>query len=411
MTARVWVHKESLSSLFRNLNWKICSEIVILSGLLFNGDVIAAMNLLSELIPNIGREEELVLCYARTAMTGPARARIQRLTSSELDWQRVDEISSRHRLRPLLYKHLRAEKNRPAIPAAIWKQIENHVWWTVERNVAQASELARIIKLLRSENITTLPFKGPILGANIYGNLGLREFSSLDLLVRREDILRAKLLLVHNGFSSPSDEKSAQLAKNIESQLGGDFVSPDGKVPLELHCSLNGKSVKDRADADAVWKRAMWTDLAGQPVRTVAREDLFPCLCAQGAKNHWARLFWIVDIAEFVRAEYDVDWTALLNTARADGNWRVVALGLYLAYGLLDAVLPSEIVNQISAPKIRQLARAVGTWLFDDANRPPSGAIEETRFYWKTQERICDRVAFSKEVLKSKIGSLRKRSS
>ena len=111
------------------------------------------MNLLSEIIPQISREEEFVLCYARAFMGGPARARIDRLITAPLNWQCIDELASRHRVGPLLYKHLKHDSQRPPIPTAVWKAIEGHAFSVAARNADHAKELARIIKLLRNENI------------------------------------------------------------------------------------------------------------------------------------------------------------------------------------------------------------------------------------------------------------------
>lgn len=362
------------------------------------------MNLASEILPNISREEEFVLCYARGLMSGPARARIDRLITQPLNWRRIDELASRHRIRPMLYKHLRYDSQRPPIPKEVWKTIESHAFSVSARNADQAEELARVIKLLRSENIGAMPFKGPIIAARAYENLNLREFADLDLLVRPEDLLRAKLLLVHHGFSSPSDANS----HHLETQLGCEFVSADKQVSVELHSSLGHEWLGQKIDLEGVWKRAVWVDIADSPVRTIAREDLLPYLCAHGAAHHWAQLFRIIDVAETVRVEHDIDWNVLLATARADRRWRLIALGLYLAYGLLDAPVPRTVVNEISAPEIQDLAEAVGSWLFNEANRPAPGTREETRFFLKTQERVTDRVVFSTQFLKRKMLSKRK---
>jgi hypothetical protein len=358
------------------------------------------MNLLRDIIPNASLEEEFLLCHARTVMTGPARARIEQLIAQKLDWNRIDELAARHRVRPLLYKHLKADPRRPEIPTGIWTRLENHAVWTVGRNLAQVNELLRIVKLLRAENIPALPFKGPVLGARFYGNIGLREFFDLDFLLRRDDLLRAKAILLRDGFTSPPSQNDAFEANHIDAQLGCDFVSANGKVRLELHWSFIQKWLSYRVDLEGVWKRATATIIGGAPVQTVSREDLLPYLCAHGAKHHWERLFWIVDIAEFVRAERNIDWKAVLAAAEREGNWRVVALGLYLAYGLLDAPLPREILARISTTEIDQLADSVGTWLFNEANRPATGDIEETRFYLKAKERITDRLAYTTHLIK-----------
>jgi hypothetical protein len=361
------------------------------------------MNLLSEIIPQISREEEFVLCYARALMSGPARARIDRLITEPLKWRRIDELASRHRVGPLLYKHLKRDSQRPPIPTAVWKAIEGHAFSVAARNADHAKELARIIKLLRNENIGAMPFKGPVLAAHAYENLSVREFSDLDLLVRAEDLLRAKLLLVHHGFSSPSSESG-----DLDTQLGCEFVSADKQTRVEMHALLGDALFGEKTDLDAVWKRAVWVDVGDFPVRTIAREDLLAHLCAQGAMHHWAKLLRIVDVAETIRVEQEIDWPALLGESRANGGWRVLALGLYLAYGLLDAPVPRTVVNKVTTPEIQELAQAVGSWLFDEENRPSAGALEETRFFLKAQERVSVRLAFSTQFLKRKLLPKRK---
>jgi hypothetical protein len=362
------------------------------------------MNLLSEIIPHISREEEFVLCYARALLNGPACARIDRLITEPLKWQRISELASQHRVGPLLYKHLKHDPQRPPIPAAVWKAIEGHAFSVAARNANCAKELARIIKLLRNENIGAMPFKGPVLAAHAYENLSVREFSDLDLLVRPEDLLRTKLLLVHHGFSSPSSESS----EHIDLQVGCEFISADKEIRVEMHSLLGDAMFGEKTDLDAVWKRAVWVDVGDFPVRTLARQDLLPHLCAHGAMHHWAKLLRIVDVAETIRVEKDIDWTGLLAESRANGARRVLALGLYLAYGLLDAPVPRSVVNEVTTPEIQELAQAVGSWLFNEENRPSVGAVEETRFFLKVLERVSDRLAFSTQFLKRKLLPKRK---
>jgi hypothetical protein len=351
------------------------------------------MNFLIEIIPTVTREEEFILCHARAAMSGPARARIDRLTATPIKWGRIDELAAAHHLRRLLHRHLKHDKLRPTIPPNVWRTIESHAIAVTAKNSLRSHELIRIIKLLRNENIPALPFKGPILAAQIYGDPALREFSNLDLLVRTEDLLRTKLLLVHHGFIA--NENVA--AENLDAQLSAQFTSADGNVQLHLHTHLLNDS------SDSIWKRATWTDLAASPVRTIAREDLFPLLLAQGARHHWERLSSLVDIAEFLRANPVMNYAAILESAKTAGNWRVYALGFYLAYGLLDAPIPREILKEVSAPEVFELASNVGTWLFHEENRLQPGAMDETRFHLKSKERVTDRLAVGTQFFKRKL--------
>jgi adenylate cyclase class IV len=68
------------------------------------------------------------------------------------------------------------------------------------RNLSLTRELLRLSREVETRGIPVIPYKGPILAALAYGNLALREFGDLDVLVRTQDVLRAKELLASFGY-------------------------------------------------------------------------------------------------------------------------------------------------------------------------------------------------------------------
>ena len=49
-------------------------------------------------------------------------------------------------------------------------------------------------------NIEVLPLKGPVLAEALYGDVTMRAYNDLDLLVRRENFHRAEVLLLDRGL-------------------------------------------------------------------------------------------------------------------------------------------------------------------------------------------------------------------
>ncbi len=47
-------------------------------------------------------------------------------------------------------------------------------------------ELCRLVKIFQSENITLIPYKGPILSIQAYGNISLREFGDIDIFIDKK---------------------------------------------------------------------------------------------------------------------------------------------------------------------------------------------------------------------------------
>ena len=91
--------------------------------------------------------------------------------------------------------------------------------------------------------------------------------------------------------------------------------------------------------------------MAGQPVHTLAVEDLLPFLCVHAAKagHRWRRLSWVADVAWLVHAHSGLDWGQVLAEARGLGCERRLLLGLRLAEDLLGAVLPDSVRQRMSA--------------------------------------------------------------
>ena len=295
-------------------------------------------------------EAELLLLCARLALRPAERERILQLLESDLDWACLLELAARHGLRPLLYRHLNA-----LAPAAVPKAIFVELWSGYERacrrNQAMAQELLRILNVLDSNAIAAIPYKGPALAASVYGDPALREYGDLDILLRLEDVIAAKALLLAQGYRPKYALEPAVEAAFLRSNLQYHLVLVHGasSITVELHWMTDPAYPVERA-ADAQW----WANLdianLGQgKVRSFSVTELLLILCLHGSKHYWTSLGWLVDVAELMRQHPDTDWDWILSKANALACERRLALGLHLAQRLLDAPLPQAVQRRIAA--------------------------------------------------------------
>ena len=137
---------------------------------------------------------------------------------------------------PMLYRHLNA-----LAPAAVPKAVFVEIWGRHEskslRNQAMANELLNILQLLDANGIPAIAYKGPALAAAVYGDVALRDFGDLDILLRRQDVLPAKTLLQARGYVSQYDLKPAVEAAFLRSSMQYHLVVLHGAsdVMVELH--------------------------------------------------------------------------------------------------------------------------------------------------------------------------------
>jgi hypothetical protein len=293
---------------------------------------------------------------------------------------------------PLLYRNLKATC-REAVPESILLQLRDHFADNARRNLFLTGQLLRIVRLLEAKQIPVLPFKGPILASLVYGDLSLRTFWDLDVLVRTQDVLKAKDWLISEGYRQYNQYTSAQEKVYLRSPNGKDFrfVRDDGGVIVELHWRL-ACSFLFRLEPEQLWKDLTRVPFVGETVLSFSPEALLLILCVHGAKHYWQRLEWVCDVAELIRSRPELDWNAAIQNARQLGSERLLLLGLFLANDLLEAPLPEWVRQQILGDRqVGLLAAKVRNWLFRSADDSP-GFFERHAYQLKMKEGLRDLV-------------------
>jgi len=316
-------------------------------------------------------EADLLLCCARMELSQATRNRIMSLLQSELDWAYLINLASGHGLLPLLYRHLDA-----LAPASIPQDIIIPLWAHYERNArrnrAMADELLFVLRTLDAHGIPAIPFKGPALAVAVYGDLALREFSDLDILLRVEDVLAASQILQQHGYVREYDLQPDVEAAFLRSRLQYHLVLNHASRPvmLELHWKTDTDFPVEPVANEQWWASLEYAYFGGEKVCCFGTEELFLILCLHGSKHGWCSLGWLVDVAELLRQHPDLDWDWIMDKAAQLQCERRLAVGLLLARELLDAPLPEKIGKKLDqAAAARKLADRLLGMLFDPASR------------------------------------------
>jgi hypothetical protein len=354
---------------------------------------------LSELTSRV--EDELVLLCARTKVDAETSARIKAITSSpdEVDWDYVYRLARRHSVLPLIYSQLStaAAANVPVDQLARLKQNYQD---NVARNLLLTTELCRILQTFEAAGIEAVPYKGPALAAYAYGNLSLRRFVDLDILVRKADALRAKELLTALGFVCGTPWTNAQQALLLRTQHNLSLSREEGRIVVELHWEVASSLFASSLQAEDFWGRLETLRLNNIAVKSLSAEDLLLSLCVHGSKHLWERLAWICDVAELARARPDLNWSVVLERAASSGSDRMLLLGLCLAKSLLNAPLPEHVKSKLEADRIVvSLAKQVSKRLFGDVGQPPASISESIRFNWAVREGWRSRLRYCRLLL------------
>jgi hypothetical protein len=129
-------------------------------------------------------EHELVLRCIRPVKTAEDHARIRSLISLGVDWNFLFLFARRHGVLPLLYSCLSKTAGN-LIPHTELQRFLKYFQDNLARNALFTAELSRLITLLGQEGIETVPYKGPVLSLFAYGDVALRRFVDLDIMVQK----------------------------------------------------------------------------------------------------------------------------------------------------------------------------------------------------------------------------------
>lgn len=338
-------------------------------------------------------EVELLLLCARSSLDAAAERRVAELSAGGVEWGKVASLAWRHGLLPLLFKRV-GESCADSIPADALASLREQFARASALSVYLSGELRRLLQLFRARGVEAMPYKGPALALAAYGDVRLRQFCDLDIVVRARDTEAAIDALSSRGFAPYGDLDAARQSVVRRTQHNLAFTRDRDRTVVELHWEVAKRGFSRAVAAEGLWARSRACEFEGAPTRAPAPEDLLLALCVHGTKHVWERLGWLCDIARLVERETELDWRTVVARARAGGCARMLAVALDLARSLFGAPLPREAELMIeSDAAARELSLRIASRLLTAEGSPP-GAREYFLFQLRAREGWADRARY-----------------
>jgi len=280
--------------------------------------------------------EFLLACCAQPLDYG----RLEESLSRRWHWRTFISLAEHHRVVPQVYRSLAPYSNQlpilefATLRAKYQENARNALWFT--------SELVRTVKHLECQGITAIPYKGPALAQMLYGAVTARQFSDLDILVRPEDVPKAKMALAQLGYKSTVDLAAPAARAYISSGYECPFDGVAGPHLLELQWRIVPRFYSIEFDVENLLQRAGQITLGEHKFPALSADDLLLVLCVHAAKHLWLQLSWLCDIAELASSPR-IAWDSVWQRSRQLRIQRIVAVNVLLAHDLLGSVLPPQI--------------------------------------------------------------------
>src|SRR5574337_408709 len=319
-------------------------------------------------------EKELLLACAATRADAERAGRIRALVRRGLDWAYLVASAAEEGVTPLLFWQLKAACPED-VPQAWREQLHEEYRKNIIRNLFLTAELLKILDGFRADGISAVPYKGPVLAAQAYGELAFRHFDDLDIVLRQRDVAKAHEWLTSRGYRAaiPRAAVREMPARKIPGQYL--FRRDAGDSIVEIHTERTLRYFPTPLELDSLAQRLRPVSLCGCEVLTFSSEDALPILCVHGSKHFWERLSWVADIAELTQISGGLDWDATVGRAREMGAERMLYLGLYLAHDLLRAPVPAGVLQRVTTDgAVRSLGAQVRAEFFRKSRTPPGVA-------------------------------------
>jgi Uncharacterised nucleotidyltransferase len=288
-------------------------------------------------------EADVILCCARTRLDGATGARLRTALQRDIDWEQVLRTAELQKVTPLLHAHL-SRLQPEHLPPPVAEELRRRARGIARLNLVLVAELQRVLALLEQHGIPAVAFKGAAVALSAYGNLGLRQFGDLDILVRRPDMRKAQELLAQLGYRLDQQERGWEYH----------LVDDRRQLTIDLHERLAPRYYPVVADFESLRSRLTPLPAGGGIVPTLPAEDSLLVLSIHLVKDcrEWKEtLSQVCDIAELVRA-HPPDWDRVLARAASLGGERVFLIALWLARELLDLPLPPVVEARLRADRV-----------------------------------------------------------
>jgi len=318
-------------------------------------------------------ELRLLLACARAHTTPEDEAAIRRLLSEEFEWKAFVQKAITHGLAGLAGQTLTRVASE-LVPDDILGAFGAFIEHTRDNNKVLLNELVSLLQHLTAAGVDVIPFKGPVLTQQAFGDLALRGFRDLDLLTRDRDVSRTIQILLESGYERQGKLTDAQFSL-IHWLQGQEILFKKDLGAVEPHTRLISAKMALNIDYAGLWERSRPEEIFGHRMLTFSPEDTLLVLAIHGGKELWWDIKWACDVADFIASHPGLDWNAIAKRAKAQGCNRMLLVATALARNYLGCTaIPAVLAAAENGdPAVGEIIdHIVARWEAEDPGGPPS---------------------------------------
>jgi GR25 family glycosyltransferase involved in LPS biosynthesis len=318
-------------------------------------------------------EFRLLFACARARHTETTISTIRRILAGDVDWALIARNAAQHGLAGLV-GHSLSQIAPDMVPEDIQDAFRTNLDQTRDANLRATADILELMEVFANGGVCAFPFKGPLFAVQAYKDPGFRLFAEWDFLVRDSEMDQAIRILRGLGYSRKGQFTPGQ--REILNRVIGreTVIHPETGTSISLRTRLTPLNMAMDPDYTGLWARAQLSTVNQRRITVMTPEDFFQGLALDGATHMWRDVESICDVAMATESRPDLDWTALLEQARAQGCLKSLLLAAALARQLFDANVPAAVASAAErTPSIKfSIGRIAARWERSAAKEPTS---------------------------------------
>lgn len=266
---------------------------------------------------------------------------------NELDWNYLINVATLKGLAPFVYKNL----SQSIMPKNVYSHAIQVYYKTLSRGIILHNALNNVLSEYKANNIEVIVLKGAFLSEWLYEDLGLRQFSDIDLLVSFEDGEKCINILSNLGFVATDSNITSNIGKLQELVHYTPMVKDE--VSFEIHVRLHRESKKYNLNSTKLIERSQLFNLNGVHLKGLELYDLIIYLCIHLDKHFGYESVQFTSFNDIVlilnRHNAHLDWNLLVNRARVykcdDVLFRFLNIVNYFYFENYKSIIPIEFLK------------------------------------------------------------------
>lgn len=313
-----------------------------------------------------------------------------------LDWERLIRLANTHRVTPLIYRALKHRKN---VAPEVNNRMRQMVLNQSVCNIRAATQLVELLGLFQKQNIPVIPFKGHVLGADLYGDVALRPSVDFDLYVPNSQAIAACELLKNMGYNSPLlDQHGLSVLSRF---FTIEFSQGQQNLHIDLHLDLTDGFVQDMFNEDELVKGIRPLEFEQQTINVFDMDTTLALIAIHGAKGSWAFLSALLDLAFFFRRYSECSYGDVITMLRRRGLLRMLSVGACLVERLFKMELFREISKNIDDRSV-ELARVITHRLYENPFQPARTGWDKVLLNVQMREKWREKMRYIRFMSRSK---------